>query len=145
MAKYSEIRIDEACLAALESFVSAMFKWEAQYYAESIEGFSAVDVSDDLDQRMRRDLKIIFESHVIELGRNYERVENLICGYHPEYDLDNDEVVALESEGGEVSVVITKTKGLRATFKITLGFVEGVCKVKRRELSSGNEWIETYI
>lgn len=145
MEKYLVTNLREEYQAALVGFVTAMYEWESCYYKKSIEAFSDDSLEEDLEKNMRRDLLAIFEKYVIDDGRNYDRVENIVCGRHPEYDLDNDEVELYDEALNAVSVVIRKKTGLGACFKLTLIMDDETCKIGKRELQSGKKWQRTYI
>ncbi|HGY9626732.1 RhsIA family immunity protein [Pseudomonas putida] len=145
MAKYSETNLSDECVMVLKGFMSDMHDWETECYKKSVENFDDDLHGSDVEEVMRSELLNIFNKYVLKGGRNYDRVENLVCGRHPEYDEESDqiEVVGVGEKG--VSVVIKKTKGLASLFRLTLSLTDGVFMIASRELQSGGRWQKTYI
>lgn len=145
MEKSSVTNLLDKYRDALLGFMGAMYEWESSGYKKNLEAFSDDSLEEGLEQSMRSDLLVIFKKYVADEGRNYDRVENLVCGRFPEYDLANDEVEVGEDKGGAISVVIRKKTGLRASYKLTLVMEGNSCKVSRRDLLNGKKWQRTYV
>ncbi|CAH0647677.1 MULTISPECIES: NTF2 fold immunity protein [Bacteria] len=145
MEKYSATDLGEEFGKALKEFMHEMYNWEMTYYQKSIDAFDSDLSETDLEEAMRKDLLKIFRQYVLKGGRNYDRVENLICGRHPEYDEANDQVEVINNDGKKVSVVINKVKGLAAVFRLNFVLSDGVYMVSGRDLQHGKKWQETYV
>ncbi|MNO97170.1 hypothetical protein D3C76_888670 [compost metagenome] len=145
MVKCSVTDLSDCCGATLKGFMGEMYEWEVKYYKKSIEAFNEDSPESDLEEVMRSDLLNIFNKYVMEEGRNYDRVENLVCGRHPEYDEGSDYIEVVEVGDKKVSVVIKKTKGLASLFRLTLSVSDGVCMIASRDLQNGRKWQRTYI
>lgn len=78
-------------------------------------------------------------------GRNYDRVESLVCGRHPEYDEESDQVDVIDVGEKEIVVLIRKTRGLASVFRLTFTVNDGVYKVAGRDLQGGEKWQKTYV
>ncbi|WP_060511700.1 NTF2 fold immunity protein [Pseudomonas sp. NBRC 111124] len=145
MEKYSATDLRGEFAMTLKGFMHEMYNWEVSYYQKSINAFGS-DLSEvDLEEVMRKDLLKIFRQYVVEEGRNYERLENLVCGRNPDYDEDNDEVEIINRDEKKVSVIIKKTKGLIAVFRLSFVMIDGVFMVEGRDLKSGQKWHKTYV
>ncbi|WP_053388463.1 NTF2 fold immunity protein [Pseudomonas sp. 10-1B] len=145
MEKYSATDLGEEFGKALKGFMREMYNWEMTYYQKSIDAFDSDLSETDLEEAMRKDLLKIFRQYVLKGGRNYDRVENLVCGRHPEYDEANDQVEVIDSDGKKVSVVIKKAKGLAAVFRLNFVVDDGVYMVSGRDLQHGQKWQKTYV
>ncbi|MGE7989474.1 NTF2 fold immunity protein [Pseudomonas sp. NPDC089554] len=145
MEKYSITNLGDKYRDTLLGFMAAMYEWESSGYEKSLEAFSEDASEIDLEKSMRADLLVIFKKYVVDEGRNYDRVENIVCGRWPEYDLAHDEIDVCIGGGSTASVIIRKKTGLRASFKLTLVMEGGVCKVGRRDLQSDKKWQRTYV
>ena len=145
MAKYSATNLSDECMAVLKGFMGEMYDWEVEYYKKSVEAFDDESHESDLEEIMRSELLNIFNKYVLKGGRNYDRVENLVCGRNPEYDEGSDQIEVVEVGEKEVSVVIKKTKGLASLFRLTISLTGGVFMIASRELQSGTKWKKTYI
>lgn len=130
---------------ALLGFMTAMNEWESSGYKKSLQAFTDDSLEDGLEQSLRNDLLVVFKKYVVDEGRNYDRVDNIVCGRSPEYDLVNDDVEIYDGKGSEVSVIIRKNTGLRACFKLSLIVEGGLCKVSRRDLQDDKKWQRTYV
>ncbi|WP_050585804.1 NTF2 fold immunity protein [Pseudomonas putida] len=145
MEKYLATNLRGGFRDALLGFMAAMCEWETLGYKKSLEAFSDDSLVEALDRSMKSDLLKIFKKYVVDEGRNYDRVENIVCGRYPEYDLVNDEVEVCESNGSTVSVIIRKKTGLCASFRLTFIMDGETCKVSRRDLQNGEKWQRTYV
>ncbi|WP_157214887.1 NTF2 fold immunity protein [Pseudomonas sp. GM84] len=145
MEKFSVTDLSDECRDVLKGFMSEMYEWEVKYYKKSLDAFEDDSLESDLEVVMRDDLLKIFKTFVAEGGRNYDRVENLVCGRHPEYDLGSDQLEIEVVRDNHVLVVIKKTKGLAPVFRLTLAATDGKCMILSRELQGGNKWQKTYI
>lgn len=145
MEKYSATDMGGEFGEVLQGFMHEMYNWEVAYYEKSIEAFDS-DLSEaDLEEAMRKDLLKIFRQYVLEGGRNYDRIENLVCGRYPEYDEANDLIEVINNGGKEISVVIKKTKGLGAVFRLNFVAGDGIYMVSGRDLQHGQKWQKTYV
>ncbi|MFJ4068644.1 NTF2 fold immunity protein [Pseudomonas sp. NPDC089996] len=145
MQKYSVTELSKVFGKTLRDFMREMYDWEVKYYQKSIEALGGDSSEVDLEEVMREDLLKIFRKFVLPGGRNYDRVESLVCGRCPEYDEKNDQVEVVEVNQKKIAVVIKKTKGLAALFRLTFAVDKGVIMVSGRDLQSGRNWQETYI
>ena len=145
MEKYSVTDIPDGFLKTLNGFMREMYNCEVEYYQKSIEGFDNDSSESDLDVEMHNSLLPVFQEYVLEGGRNYDRLENLVCGRHPEYDEDNDQVDVISIGEGEVSILIKKTRGLASVFRLHLSESNGQIKVCGRDLQIGQKWLKTYV
>lgn len=145
MEKYSVTNLRYEYRDALVGFMRAMYEWESSGYTKSLAAFSDDSLGEGLEQSMKNDLLLIFNKYVVDEGRNYDRVENTVCGRFPEYDLGSDEIEVCEDNGNSVSVIVRKKTGLRASFKLTLTMEGNECKVSRRDLQDGRRWQRTYV
>ena len=145
MAKYSATDLSDDSMVVLKGFMSEMYGWEIECYKKSVEAFDGDLHESDIEEVMRSELLNIFNKYVLKGGRNYDRVENLVCGRHPEYDEGSDQIEVVGVSDKEVSVVIKKTKGLSSLFRLTLSLTDGVFMIASRELQSGGRWQKTYI
>jgi len=145
MEKHSATDLGGEFGMTLKGFMHEMYNWEMSCHQKSINAFES-DLSEvDLEEVMRKDLLKIFRQYVLEDGRNYERLENLVCGRNPEYDEENDEIEIINRDEKKVSVVIKKTKGLTAVFRLSFVMSDGVFMVEGRDLKSGQKWHKTYV
>ncbi|WP_079228605.1 NTF2 fold immunity protein [Pseudomonas putida] len=145
MEKYSAIDTGDDLERVLNGFMHEMRTWEAKYYQKSIESLDKSSLDTDLEELMRNDLLNIFRKYVLEKGRNYDRVANLVCGKHPEYDDENDEIHDIKVSKKEASVTIRKTKGLTSVFRLIFTIDNGVFMVSGREFQHGQKWQKTYV
>jgi len=145
MERYSVTDLSDECRDVLKGFMREMCEWEVKYYKKSLDAIENDSLEPDLEVVMHDDLLKIFKTFVAEGGINYDRVENLVCGRHPEYDLGSDKLEVEVVGDNHVLVVIKKTKGLTPVFRLTLAETDGKCMVVSRELQSGNKWKKTYI
>ncbi|UBM26732.1 RhsIA family immunity protein [Pseudomonas sp. p1(2021b)] len=145
MVKYSVTNLSDECILVLKGFMSEMHGWEADCYKKNVEGFDDDLLGSDIEEVMRNELLDIFNKYVLKGGRNYDRVGNLVCGRHPEYDEGSDQIEIVGVSEKRVSVVIKKTKGLASLFRLTLSLTDGVFMIASRELQSGGRWQKTYI
>lgn len=145
MEKYSVTNLRDEYQDALTGFMRAMYEWESSGYKKTLAAFSDDFIGEDLEQSVKNDLLLIFNKYVVGEGRNYDRVENAVCGRFPEYDLGSDEIEVCEDNGNSVSVIVRKQTGLRASFKLTLIMEGNECKVSRRDLQVGQRWQRTYV
>lgn len=145
MEKYSATDAGGDFRRALNGFMHEMRIWEVKYYQKSVEIFDKSSSDTNLEEIMRNDLLNIFRKYVLERGRNYDRVANLVCGKHPEYDDKNDEIDDIRVSKKEASVIIRKTKGLTSVFRLTFTMDDGVFMITGRELQHGQKWKKTYV
>jgi hypothetical protein len=68
---------------ALLGFMTAMNEWESSGYKKSLQAFTDDSLEDGLEQSLRNDLLVVFKKYVVDEGRNYDRVENIVCGRSP--------------------------------------------------------------
>ncbi|WP_054887939.1 NTF2 fold immunity protein [Pseudomonas sp. NBRC 111130] len=145
MEKYSATDLDEEFGNVLKGFMHEMYSWELAYYQKSIDAFDGDLSETELEETMRKDLLKIFRQYVLEGGRNYDRVENLVCGRYPEYDEVNDQIEVIDSSEKKVAVIIRKTKGLAAAFRLNFVVRDGVFMISGRDLQHGQKWQKTYV
>ncbi|WP_176507251.1 NTF2 fold immunity protein [Pseudomonas urethralis] len=145
MEKYSATDLDEEFGKVLKGFMHEMYNWELAYYQKSIDAFDGDLSETELEETMRKDLLKIFRQYVLEGGRNYDRVENLVCGRYPEYDEVNDRIEVIDRSEKKVSVIIRKTKGLAAAFRLNFVVSDGEFMISGRDLQHGQKWQKTYV
>jgi len=145
MITYSLTNLRDEYRDALLGFMGAMYEWELSGYKKKLAAFSDDSLEQEVELSIKNDLLVIFKKYVVDEGRNYDRVKNLVCGRFPDYDLVSDGVGMCECKGGAVSVIIRKNTGLRASFKLTLIMEDDACKVSGRYLESDGRWQRTYI
>lgn len=149
MAKYSSINtgdaLREVARLTLSNFMNEMYKWEKKYYKKSIEALEDESLEESLQDHMRADLLSVFSKYVVKIDRNYDRLENLVCGSNPEYDPENDKVGCVEVKGDTASVTIEKSIGLSTVYRLVFSVNEGGCVIQRREFKCGDKWNKTYV
>lgn len=145
MLKYSVADLSDGFREALSGFMREMYGWEVKYYHKGINAFESGSPESDLDEEMRNDLLMVFHKYVVRGGRNYDRVESLVCGRHPEYDEERDQVDVIDVGEKEIVVLIRKTRGLASVFRLTFTVSDGVYKVAGRDLQGGEKWQKTYV
>lgn len=59
---------------------------------------------------MRSDLLNIFSEHVVENGRNYDRLKNLVCGRNPEYDPVHGQIGEIEWDGRMAKILFKRKR-----------------------------------
>lgn len=139
-------KLRETLISAVRIFMDKMNRWEVEYYKQSAADFDDTASDGSLEKRMRSDLLNIFSEHVVENGRNYDRLENLVCGRNPEYDPVHDQIGEIEWDGRIAKITIQKKTGLRATYRLVFSLDGAVCKIGKRELlSASDKWGRTYI
>lgn len=144
MGKYLITELREDYRATLLGFMVEISKWESVYYKKSMEDFNETVSGVELEDAMRADLAQIFYKYVMDEGRNYDRLENLACSFHSDYDLNN-QLKVIGEEGDVISVGLKRTKGLSSSFQLVLASVGGACKIIRRDLEYNGKWQRTYI
>ncbi|AMA45816.1 hypothetical protein APT63_09345 [Pseudomonas sp. 22-AL-CL-001] len=94
---------------------------------------------------MREDLLKIFDKYVVRGSRNYDRLENLVCGKIPEYDHVHDKVEVISVDANKILVVIEKLRGLKPTYRLTFSKRNGVFMLLKRDFKDEGEWCRTYV
>lgn len=145
MGRFLETNFEEKSRSAFVAFMNAMHDWEVISYKKGVEAFADEASAAHIEDQVRENLAKIFEKYVVKGGRNYDRIENLVCGMHPDDDLDRDDIEVEKENDGEVSILIKKTTGLCSLFRLTLTLQDGECKVSRRDLKSDEGWEVTYV
>lgn len=110
-----------------------------------MEDFDEATSGVKLESLIRADLTKIFHKYVLDQGRNYDRLENLVCSLHSDYDINSNKLEVIRVEDDVVSIGLKKAKGLSSLFRLTLVGEGGVCKIKRREIENKGKWEITYI
>jgi hypothetical protein len=149
MARFSSINtgadLGEMVRLTLGDFMSEMYEWEKKYYKKSVEALEDESLEELLQNHMRADLLSIFSKYVAPADRNYDRLDNLVCGLNPEYNPENDNVGSVEVKGGSASVIIEKNTGLSTVYRLTFSVAEDGCLIRRRDFKSGGKWNKTYV
>jgi len=149
MAKYSSTNtgdaLGEVVRLTLSGFMNEMYGWEKKYYKKSMEALEDESLEESLQNHMRADLLRIFSKYVVKIDRNYDRLENLVCGSNPEYDPENDNVGGVEVRGDSASVIIEKNTGLSTVYRLVFSINEGDCVIQGRDFKSGGKWNKTYV
>ena len=138
-------RLGEAVRLTLDNFMGEMYEWEKKYYKKSMEALEDEALEEPLQNHMRADLLSILSRYVDPANRNYDRLENLVCGLNPEYDPENDSVGGVEFKGGVASVIIEKNTGFLTVYRLVFSVEEDGCLIRWRDFKSGGKWNKTYI
>lgn len=130
--------------AVFIKFMDGMFEWESKYFQRKIDDFNN-DSESELKDIMREDLLVLFSEYVSKGGRNYDRVENLVCNSPPEYDRRHDQVEMIKLSPSKVLVIIQQLKGLESIYRLTFLKKGGKFMLSKRELKYEEKWCKTYI
>lgn len=130
--------------STLEGFMQDMFDWEMNYYGRWINA-SCDATGPELESEMREDLLKIFNRYVVKAGRNYDRLENLVCGKIPEYDHVHDKLEVIHIGADKVLVVIEKLRGLKSTYRLTFSKRNGAFMLSKRDFQDERKWCRTYV
>ncbi|QGG78323.1 NTF2 fold immunity protein [Pseudomonas syringae] len=89
----SDADLSEAIVErTFRDFSAALCNWELWLYKHKRSMRDLDANTADADERVHAELLAIFSVHVTKKSRNYDRLENLVCSAHPEYEFDNDSV-----------------------------------------------------
>lgn len=130
--------------SVFEGFMDGMFAWEVKYFDRKVANFYN-DSEPDLEDEIREELVSLFTEYVIKGGRNYDRVDNLVCGAPPDYDRGGDDIDISRVHSDKSSVLIKKRKGLETTYRLTFVKRHGKFMLSKREFESMDGWCRTYV
>ncbi|WP_024657731.1 NTF2 fold immunity protein [Pseudomonas syringae USA007] len=150
MDEYSQTNTTAALTAEIvrntfSAFAAAMYSWEKDFYKKRLEVLDGNGCRSTLLEKGRADLLIIFSAHVIDKGRNYDRVENLVCGANPEYDINEKSVKVSITKKNTVTVVFEKNSGSFEQYRLSLTETNGKLMIQNRKFNDEEKWISTYV
>jgi hypothetical protein len=126
------------------NFMDGMFEWESKYFQRKVDDFQN-DSEPGLKDIMQEDLLLLFNEYVSKGGRNYDRVENLVCSSPPEYDRKHDQIETIHVGSHKVLVRVRQLKGLESAYRLTFLRKGGKFMLSKRELKYDERWCGTYI
>ncbi|MCI3943268.1 NTF2 fold immunity protein [Pseudomonas syringae] len=136
---------EEIVERSFRDFSTALCKWELWFYKHKKAIRDMENDSSDADERAHAELLSIFSTHVTKKGRNYDRLENLVCSAHPEYEFEHNSVKLEISSQKKATIVYKKKHGLTQIYRLTFSVVDNECKIQKREFQDNEKWRTTYI
>ncbi|MDU8429708.1 NTF2 fold immunity protein [Pseudomonas syringae pv. actinidifoliorum] len=130
---------------AFHDFTEAIYLWEKWLYQCKVERRNAENDSPILDKRAHAELLTIFSVYVTKKGRNYDRLENLVCSAHPEYEFEKNSVEIDIINKSMATVVFKKKHGTALIYRLTFLISDGAYTIKKREFQDQEKWQNTYI
>ncbi|KAA3532694.1 MULTISPECIES: NTF2 fold immunity protein [Pseudomonas] len=143
--KSETILSEEIVEKTFRDFSTALCNWELWFYKHKRAMRDADDDLPDADERAHAELLAIFSTHVTRKGRNYDRLENLVCSAHPEYEFEHNSVKLEAPSQKKATVVYKKKHGLAQTYRLTFSIADNACKIQKREFKDNEKWRSTYI
>ncbi|MCF9002199.1 NTF2 fold immunity protein [Pseudomonas syringae] len=135
----------EAVQSIFSAFATAMYNWEKDFYKKRLETLGGNGCRSTLIEKGRADLQTIFSAHVVNKGRNYDRLENLVCGASPEYDINEKSVKISITKKNAATVVFEKNSGSFEQYRLNLTQTNGELKIQNRKFNDEGKWISTYV
>lgn len=129
----------------LFDFAKAMCDWELWVYKKGREDIDSENENTTLRTQARTELEAIFSHYVIKKNRNYDRIENLVCGHHPEYIFNKDLIELDTSNEKSATVIFEKNSGLTQKYRVTFTIENETCKISKREYLDDEKWRRTYV
>ncbi|RMM38151.1 hypothetical protein ALQ80_200182 [Pseudomonas coronafaciens pv. oryzae] len=127
------------------AFAAAMYNWEKDFYKKRLETLDGNGCRSTLLEKGRADLLTIFSAHVIDKGRNYDRLENLVCGANPEYHINEKSVEVSITKKNTATIVFEKNSGSFEQYRLNLIEANGKLMIQNRKFNDEGKWITTYI
>ncbi|MCF5461029.1 NTF2 fold immunity protein [Pseudomonas syringae] len=134
----------EAVQSIFSAFATAMYNWEKDFYKKRLETLGGNGCRSTLIEKGRADLQTIFSAHVVNKGRNYDRLENLVCVASPEYDI-NEKSVKISIKKNAATVLFEKNSGSFEQYRLNLTQTNGELKIQNRKFNDEGKWISTYV
>ncbi|WP_241606263.1 NTF2 fold immunity protein [Rosenbergiella epipactidis] len=122
----------------LLNFFSAMNKWEKDNYIQMREG-GVEEQKKALDE-----INAIFLKFCTIRDRKVGRQASLHCGEPPEYDVDNQPIVNIESKGKKNIIYTEQMNRLKNKYRYTLNYKNDEWRIDKKERFSPFEdkWIK---
>ncbi|MDY2566707.1 NTF2 fold immunity protein [Pseudomonas syringae] len=136
---------EEIVEKTFRDFSTALRNWENWFYTHKRENRNANNSTPNADERARAELLAIFSTYVTEKGRNYDRLENLVCSMHPEYEFEEESIRLKIPSKKTATLVYKKKHGLRQTYRLTFSTKDNTCRIQKREFQDNEKWRTTYI
>ncbi|KGS11363.1 MULTISPECIES: NTF2 fold immunity protein [Pseudomonas syringae group] len=136
---------EEIVEKSFRDFSTALCNWELGFYKHKRAMRDVENDSSDIDERAHTELLAIFSAHVTRKGRNYDRLENLVCSAHPEYEFEQNSVKLEISSQKKATVIYKKKHGLSQTYRLTFSITDNACKIQKREFQDNEKWRTTYV
>ncbi len=136
---------EEVVEHSFRDFSTALCNWELWFYKHKRAMRDVENDSSDADERAHAELLAIFSAHVTRKGRNYDRLENLVCSVHPEHEFEHNSVKLEISSQKKATVIYKKKHGLAQTYRLTFSIADNACKIQKREFQDDDKWRTTYI
>ncbi|KPW48242.1 hypothetical protein ALO95_200122 [Pseudomonas syringae pv. antirrhini] len=143
--KIETIISEEVVERSFRDFSTAMCNWELWLYEHKRAMRDVENDSSDADERAYAELLAIFSAHVTRKDRNYDRLENLVCSVHPDYEFEHNSVKLEISSQKKATVIYKKKHGLAQTYRLTFSIVDNACKIQKCEFQDDDKWRTTYI
>ncbi|NIF22087.1 RhsIA family immunity protein [Candidatus Pantoea multigeneris] len=122
----------------LLSFFAAMNKWENDNYIPMREG------GIEEQNKAQNEIDAIFLKFCTIRDRKIGRQASLHCGEPPEYDVDNQLIEKIESNGKKVIIYTNQLNRLKNKYRYTLHYKNNEWRIDKKERFSvvEDKWIK---
>ncbi|WP_104698251.1 NTF2 fold immunity protein [Pseudomonas syringae group genomosp. 3] len=141
----TEIILSERVRHTFYAFATAMYNWEKEFYRERLEALDDNGCRSALLEQGHADLSTIFSAYVTKKGKNYDRLENLVCGANPEYEINGKTVKISVTRKNTATVIFEKNSGSFESYRLNFTEIHGVLKIQRRSLNDEGKWLSVHV